>query len=158
MRIKMMCDRPYKLWHGYFCCHTTTPWWVWKIIKQVFWEVFEEKKNLRGWLVFFHCHATRLEQLDDESLAKKPDRPTHKCYKCLFPSSTWTCIDFKLDIDMANTNNEILFRVVIKISDKIELCSEVSLRVVLDVNFPVQTLISMWTYITGQPFDCCEIV
>jgi len=59
-----------------------------KIIKQVFWEVFEEKKNLRGWLVFFHCHATRLEQLDDESLAKKPDRPTHKCYKCLFPSST----------------------------------------------------------------------
>jgi len=59
---------------------------------------------------------------------------------------------------MANANNEILFRVVINISDKIELCSEVSLRVVLDVNFPVQTLISMWTYITGQPFDCCEIV
>jgi len=47
---------------------------------------------------------------------------------------------------------------MIKISEELELCSEVGLRVVLDVNFPVQTPISMWTYITGQPFDCREIV
>ena len=59
---------------------------------------------------------------------------------------------------MANANNKNLYWVMIKISEELELCSEVGLRVVLDVNFPVQTPISMWTYITGQPFDCCEIV